>query len=234
MVTESISFLSEGERIDGNFSSPCKGAPLILMSHGLESSKDGRKWLFLERRSHREGFATLRFTYRGCGRFGGFEDTTLARRVRDYKAAIDFLESKASIERLGVIGSSFGGRAAIAAKDRRIKAMALLATPFNLDLPIVEKDGRIELESGRVLKSEFFEDLKRYSTSEDLKAIKCPLLIIHGSKDEVVPLGDAHEIYKEANEPKRIEILEGGDHTFSDHLERVAEICLDWFRKYLK
>ena len=120
-----------------NLNLPQEGAPGVLMSHGLESSKDGDKWLVLSPRLYDAGFASLRFSYRGCGEGeeksqGEFKDTTLTGRVSDYKAAIDFLyQARINNTRLGVIGSSFGGTVALAARDDRIRAIVTLATPFS-------------------------------------------------------------------------------------------------------
>jgi fermentation-respiration switch protein FrsA (DUF1100 family) len=184
----------------------------------------------LEKRLNEGGFATFRFNYRTSPFSGRFEETTLTSRVEDLRAAIDFLSGR-EVNDIGIIGSSFGGIVAIAGGDRA-RAMVLLATPLKLEFPV--KDGRIELESGRWLKPEFLEDLKRYDLREKIRSI-CPVLIVHGSDDEIVPLDDACEIYKCADAPKRLEILDGGDHTFSrkDHLEKIAELSLDWFNQYL-
>jgi fermentation-respiration switch protein FrsA (DUF1100 family) len=62
-----------------------------------------------------------------------------------------------------------------------------------------------------------------------------PTLIIHGSMDEIVPVEHALKIYEAAPEPKRLEIIDGGDHTFSraEHLNRAIDLSLEWFNKYL-
>jgi fermentation-respiration switch protein FrsA (DUF1100 family) len=182
--------------------------------------------------------AYLRFSYRGCGEGeekseGDFDDTTLSSRILDYRAAIDFVrETDIDSRRLGVIGSSFGGMVAVAA-DERVRAMVLLATPYSI--PAGPGGDYIQLGSGRWLKRAFFDDLRRYDIGRAVERIHCPILIIQGSKDDVVPMADAYEIYRQANQPKQIEIIEGGSHSFDspEHLERVINLSLDWFKKYL-
>ena len=48
---------------------------------------------------------------------------------------------------------------------------------------------------------------------------KCPVLVIHGADDPVVPLVDAQEVYDAARPPKRFVIVPGGGHGFDavDH-----------------
>ncbi len=242
-----VTFFSQGQVIFANLGLPFVGSPCVIMSHGMEGSKDGKKWLLLASRLYQSGFSYLRFNYRGCGEGsetseGKFEDTTLSGRIQDYRAAIDFVNSNAvDSNRLAVVGSSLGGMVAIAAHDVRIKAMVTLATPCRLEMPSddqfkVYQDGRfLKLSSGRRLKRRFFTDIKNYNLSSAVGKIGCPILIIHGSADEFVPLEDAHYLYEKAKEPKRLEIIEGASHGFdeSKHLEQVISLTLDWLKQYL-
>ena len=45
-----------------------------------------------------------------------------------------------------------------------------------------------------------------------IKDVKCPVLIIHGTKDSVIPYRHGKELFELANEPKRLVAVEGGDH----------------------
>lgn len=46
----------------------------------------------------------------------------------------------------------------------------------------------------------------------------------------------AHQLYRNAVEPRRLEIVEGATHSFDAevHLERAIALVLDWFKKYLQ
>ena len=96
---ETVEFDSEGYRLIGNLHLPLNtNAPCTVLCHGLVSSKDSEKWLTFASRLEDEGVASLTFNFRGCGwgkeySEGEFQDTTLTDRIKDYKAALDFLES---------------------------------------------------------------------------------------------------------------------------------------------
>lgn len=191
-------FYSGGQTIRANLDIPSPGAPCIIISHGLEGSKDGDKWLDFAPKLISEGFACLRFNYRGCGTDkeksdGDFIDTTLTRRIQDYNSAIDFAQSlDINKNRIGVIGSSFGGTVAIVARDRRIKAMVTLSTPCRFKKPsdkeskIYENKGFHVLPSGRRLLPDFFQDFLKYDVCKATREIGCPLLVIHGGSDKLV------------------------------------------------
>jgi alpha/beta superfamily hydrolase len=217
------------------------------MSHGLEGSKDGEKWLEFAPKIINEGFACLRFNYRGCGinkekSNGNFIDTTLTERIQDYNSAIDFTQTcDINKNRIGVIGSSFGGTVAIVARDRRARVMVTLSTPCRLEKPsdkelkLYENKGFHELPSGRRLSPTFFQDFLKYDVCKAAGDLGCPLLIIHGGSDKLVTLENAYEIYQNSNQPKRIEIIGEASHGFDDpkHLRKVINMTVDWFRQYL-
>ncbi|HEX78251.1 MAG TPA: alpha/beta fold hydrolase [Dehalococcoidia bacterium] len=246
-MEESVSFYSQGARLFANLHLPSEGAPCVVMSHGLESSKDGAKWRALTPQLYEQGFAVFRFSYRGCGRGrhrsqGNYEDTTLTGRIADYRAALAFVEgSGIDRGRVGVVGSSFGGMVAIAANDSRIKAMVALATPLDFPRPSAEEMatvaelGYYELPSGRRLKPGFFDDLRAYDLRQKASQLCCPLLIIHGERDEVVPISHAYELNRLAGGPRRLEVIAGGSHSLNSprHLKAIAQLIIDWFRRYL-
>jgi len=241
---ESVCFYSEGRKIVGNLHVPFEGAPCVITLHGLEGHKDSDKWLTVASRLCTEGYACLRFNFRGCGvgperSEGEFEDTSLTARIRDYEAALNFLERVGRVDtrRLGVIGSSLGGMVAIAARDRRVKAMVTLATPCGIPWPeglelLEEEGGYVRLPSGRRLRKSFIEDLRRYDILRLVKEAP-PILIVHGGSDELVPVEHAYKLYEAAPAPKRIEIVEGADHSFSRGLDRALAAIIDWFKKFL-
>ncbi|MBC7130261.1 alpha/beta fold hydrolase, partial [Candidatus Bathyarchaeota archaeon] len=182
----------------------------------------------------------------GCGEGleksqGNFEETTLTGRIEDYRAALDHLEKSGKVDasRLGVVGSSMGGMVAITVQDPRVKAMAVMATPYKpigLGKPhaLGNKILYYELPSGHRLNAQFYAEIERYNLLDAVRNAP-PILIIHGSQDPLVPAEHAIRLYEAASEPKRLEIIEGADHVFSkpEHLQKAISLILEWFRKHL-
>ena len=242
MAEEAVSFHVEGMTLRANLHIPSPGAPCIVLRHGLEAHKDTEKWRTFARSLTGAGFATLRFSFRGCGEGpessdGAFEDTTLTSRVRDLKAALDFLGKRAvDHDRMGAVGSSLGGSVVIAAEDPRLKVLVLLATGAWMGLGAIDPSAElISLPSGRRLNRRFAEDAKRYDLPSALARQRKPTLILHGSNDDLVPIEHAHTLYASAAEPKRLCIIPGGDHSFHQphHLKQIVDATVEWIRQHL-
>ena len=67
---------------------------------------------------------------------------------------------------------------------------------------------------------------------------KCPVLIVHGSKDETVPVQHTEMYERTLHSPKRLVkkvIIEGADHTFNKHIweTRAIDETLDWLAETL-
>jgi dipeptidyl aminopeptidase/acylaminoacyl peptidase len=235
MGIETVTFQSEGQRISGILHVPdVWSRACVIASHGLLSSKDSEKYIALGERFSREGFAMLRFDFRGVGESEGrLEDDTVSRRIVDLGAAIDFVKSRPGLgNRIALVGSSLGGYVSLikASMDKEIRAVVVWATPFHLD-DLKSNKGT----EGHPLPAEpFFKDLPKHRLLPLLpKVSNC--MVVHGEKDELVPVDQAWEIFHSLNAPKEIHIIEGADHRLTEpkHRQRAMELTVDWFKKYL-
>ena len=132
MTCESVSFFSEGVRLEGDLYRP-KGASAdelragIVLCHGYT----GVKSLYLPDNARvlmEAGYVVLTFDYKGWGASEG-PRTRLApfSRVADVQAALTFLETRPGVDqaRLGLYGTSYGGATVIwaAAIDERVRCV---------------------------------------------------------------------------------------------------------------
>jgi dipeptidyl aminopeptidase/acylaminoacyl peptidase len=210
-----------------------KRFPCAVLSHGLVSSKESSKYMALSERFAEAGIASCRFDYHGCGESGGnIEDTTLSIRLDNLSAVVEYVLSHSSVDpqRVGIIGSSFGGSTALlkAARDERIRCLSLWATPYLLE----NKDDSTISEIA--FKETIFTDFQSYDLLGEAKKVY-KTLVIHGEADEVVPCTEGKAIYRHLSKPKAIEVIKGGDHIFSAeaHRNKAITLTLNWFRRYL-
>jgi uncharacterized protein len=235
MIVERFEVSSGDHAIAGILSIPeISGRfPCALLSHGLISSKESSKYIYLSERFCAIGIAACRFDYHGCGESGGnITETTLTIRVRDLESVLEHVLGHPSIEgdRIGILGSSFGGSTALAeaAKNKKVRCVALWATPYILEK---KKDDSI---SDIPFQPSIFEDFSTHDLLSEARKVS-HAIVIHGELDEVVPCDEGKAIYDHLRRPKKFIMIKGADHTFTDlaHRDRAAELSIAWFKRYL-
>jgi pimeloyl-ACP methyl ester carboxylesterase len=133
MNEEIVSIPSAGLRLHGAVGTPADLQPgerraAFLVLHGFGGNSDSAGVLQPTRVLSSFGYVTLRFDMRGCGKSEGeFGRVICLEQVEDLGNALTFLAWHPAVDpdRIGVIGSSFGGAVAVYAggTDPRIAAV---------------------------------------------------------------------------------------------------------------
>jgi uncharacterized protein len=151
----------------------------------------------------RIGVAVLRFNFRGVGASDGAHDGGPGE-IADYRAGLDFVAARYPGLPLWATGFSFGSWVAWSAAldDDRVALLLGLGLPVNL------------FDFGPV--------------KDNPKA----KFLIHGDRDEVIPLREIRRFYAELREPKELAVIEDADHLFdgrtSEVGEAVEDLLADW------
>lgn len=76
-------------------------------------------------------------------------------------------------------------------------------------------------------------DLHEASPKKALEHARLPILMIHGTADELVPIRNSYENYEACTAPKRLIEVEGADHieSFFTEPERYKQEVLDFFER---
>lgn len=212
---------------DDNVKHPC-----VVISHGLISSKDSSKSVALADAFCAAGIASCRFDYHGCGESeGNLSDTSLTIRLKNLQTVVEYVRGHERLNpsAIGLSGSSFGGSTTLllAALDPTIRCAILMATPYRL-----EKRPGDELD--QVGFTDIYDDFSKHDLLRQAGRVSC-VLVIHGENDETVPWKEGEAIYQRLLEPKHFELVKGGDHVFSDPVQRdrVVQLSVDWSRRFL-
>lgn len=192
---------------------------VIILAHGLNVDKDELGiFIYLSNRLQQNGYAVLRFDFRGHGESEGNSiDLRVAGQIEDLEAAVNFVND-IGYDEIGLLGASFGGPVVVLYSSKHqenIKVLCLWNPTLNYDHvllnPILPKfkarkevwvkdlnekgwttTGRNELKIGKGL----FEEVKYLFPYEELKNITIPTAIIHGTNDVYVPYEDSKEYVK--------------------------------------
>jgi uncharacterized protein len=154
------------------------------------------------------GFDVLLFDYRGYGRSEG-EIADERDIYSDADAAFDYVVNQRGTppERVVLYGHSLGTAAAVDLASRRRCAAVILES----GLSSASDMASIRLPWLPQWLHAFGKN--RFESAKKLASVFCPVLVAHGEPDNVVPTWEGRALYAAANEPKKLIILPGADHS---------------------
>jgi len=245
-----ITIPSGGLRLAAHVSRPPEPAgdppPGLVLCHGFPTDPSGGAALaqtYPELADHlaaESGWVVLTFNFRGAGSSEG--DFSLGDWLDDLRAAIDHMLSVESVSGVWLAGSSTGGALAIceAAEDERVRGVACLAAPATFAGWADDPKGLLAHARGVGVISDpaHPRDLQRWTRElteiEPLSVVgkipPRPLLIVHGSDDETVPLAAARALVEAAGEGAELRVVTQAGHRLR-HDPRVVAILLGWLEQ---
>lgn len=226
-------------------------SPALCLCHGIPSgqpaSNNDAGYPGLAETYCAAGFITLIFSFRGAGEAQGNLD--MLGWTRDLKAAIDYLASLKEVDksRLYLLGSSAGAAvsAYVAANDPRVSSLVTFACPAEFSFLTDKKQAMATINHFRsigVIKDTSFPPsiddwLGGFSVISPIQWIDKisprSLLLIHGEKDDLVPVEQAQELFRRAGEPKKLVIIPGAGHRLRLEQEAV-NTALAWLKAAAK
>lgn len=229
---------SDGVRLAGWWLDRPGSERVVIVCHGHRGSK--ADMLGIGPGLWRAGESVLMFDFRGNGDSGDGYQSLAHYEQRDLDAAIDFVRALRPDARVAVVGFSMGAAvtALVAARRPDVEAV-VLDSPF-ADMRGVVAHGmrRMRVPTVPVLAASDLATLALYRYRyADVRPVDVigriaprPLLLVHGEKDRVIPVDNAHALYAAAGEPKRLELYPDADHCGAYFLDRPAYIALvhDW------
>jgi uncharacterized protein len=223
---------------------PQRGEPVaaVIILHGAGSQKENHA--DFARAATAYGFAALTFDNRGHGQTEG----DLAGGVIDDLGALArMLAERPEIdaERIAVRGSSMGGLMALHLGASSPSVSAVVAICPAAEWMVAEDVQRIAdgkppprdsaLAEMRIDARSLLEWLDANDVERAVAQLGSkPLMLVHARGDEVVPASNSERLYELAEEPKRLLMLEGGDHRSAQHDAEVQGETLTWLARALR
>jgi hypothetical protein len=124
--------------------------------------------------------------------------------VLDTLLGVEFLNSR-GIERTALVGHSFGGAVVITAGAVSEKVHAVV--PMST---------------------------QTYGTELAPQVSPRPMLLVHGTDDEILPDTCSRQVYRQAAEPKRLVLYPGARHGLDEAREELLDLLTTWIPDNLK
>jgi alpha/beta superfamily hydrolase len=180
-----------------------RGSVVLCHPHPLYGGTMDNRVVYRAARSVAgEGFAALRFNFRGVGKSTGRYDYGLGEQ-EDVAAAVDWIEREYPGKPLAVLGYSFGAWVGlqVGCRDPRIRALVGIGLPLNL------------------YNFDYLVDYPRRS------------LYIVGTRDEFCSLQNLEDFERRLPANSRVNRIQGADHLFLERIEEMEAAVGNFFKK---
>jgi dipeptidyl aminopeptidase/acylaminoacyl peptidase len=182
--------------------------PIVVFSHGFDSGKDSPRGVLVANELLKRGIASFLIDFTGHGESEGAKyESTIEQQVDDLQSAISYMQSA---------GLLFNGGTGV----NGASSGGLVAIKLSLSNSKVR---------ALVLRGPRTDDMSPVADK-----INAPVMIVQGEFDPL--LEETLIFYSALRTDKKMEIIKGADHLFSeeDQLLRVAKLTADWFQAKLK
>ncbi|KAK9131168.1 hypothetical protein Sjap_011655 [Stephania japonica] len=219
---------------------------VVVLCHGFRASKDHEIMQNLAGAITREGISAVRFDFTGNGESeGSFQYGNYQREADDLHAVVLYFLGLNRVVK-AILGHSKGGNVVLlyASRYHDVPIVVNVSGRYDLKKGIEERIGKGFMER---IKKEGFIDVKgkdQYRITEeslmdrlstDMHAAclsiekNCRVLTVHGSEDEIIPVGDALEFNKIIPNHK-LHVIEGADHGYTKHQVDLAEVVVEFIK----
>lgn len=220
----------DGRRLACRHRQPAEGKPTVVFLPGYASDMEGTKAESIDAFCATRGVGCLRFDYSGTGASGGdFAAGTLDRWLGEALAAIDLLTDGPLL----IAGSSMGGwlalHCALLRPDRVRGVLGIAAAPDFTDWGFTadEKqrlvsDGKLERPTPYgpdpiVTHRAFWESGAGLRLLYQPIALTQPVRLVHGEKDEDVPMGVPIKLMADLGSADvQLKLIKNGGHRLSE------------------
>ncbi|MEA1888313.1 MAG: alpha/beta fold hydrolase [Pseudomonadota bacterium] len=193
---------------------------------------------------HQAGLNVLLLDARSHGQSDTAGFSSMPRFAEDADAAIDWLKTykTESASRLALLGHSVGAGAVLLAASRRndisaVISIAAFAHPDSMMRSYLDRFRMPEIVKSSVLRyvewviGHQFNDI---APMNRLRHVQCPVLLVHGTDDDTVPVTDVHLIHENGTGKKsELLLIEGAGHGSVDKIKQHADELIAFLQRVM-
>ena len=241
---------SSGEKLAGIFYPNKNSGKLIIFCHGRLANKDNPFYVEICKKLFESGFNVYRFDFSGNGESEGkFEECTISKDVEDIKSAVDYFKKK-NYEIFCIIGHSQGAVEVLLHQAKYDSAKCVVDISGLVDqrdmttgkyakeqINEINKKGFTKIKykgkSFNISKKYFYDRAGYGDIRNEVKKIKAPILVLHGTSDEDINFENGLKMKKILKKKDKFVPVEGAGHFYVNpkHRKRLFGSIADWLEK---
>ena len=220
--------------------------PAVIICHGLPARPGGAEvagrsyHVLADRVAAEMGWSALVLNYRGCGLSEG--EFSLLGWVTDVRAAVEYVSGRTRTRGIWIAGFGTGGAMAIGAAAESPEVAGVVSVGAPADFADWAANSERLLRHSRdtgVVRSEDFpadaaawrDQFASFGAAESASRLAPrPLMVVHGSDDELVSSLDARAI-ADAHGAAELRIIAGGGHRLR-YDPRCISLVMGWLDRH--
>ena len=244
---EDITFKSGKHSLKGRTYKPAKEGkyPAVAICHGYPGDT---KNMDLAEELALNDIAVLVFYYQGA--WGSEGTYRFSKFVPSTEDAVKYLKSLNFVdpERVGLISHSMGAipLTNVMSQDKSIKTGVLMSPASDISkwlapgvfdnvfkIFLTMTKGKLAIGKEEEYKADTMKAAETLNPMDKVDKIEAPILITVGSADTVTVPEDCKALYEKATPPKKWALIDGADHSFTEHRLILQEKVLEWLKENL-
>ena len=225
--------------------------PMVILMHGVFSKKESKLITAIAMGLPEEGIGTISFDFGGQGKSEGqIEDMTIENQIVDARAILEYTRKLPYVSQIGFLGHSQGGVVAsmtagrLAQEGSDIPVGLVLIAPgsiikeacengifFNARFDPADPPEKVKIfGSNRALGREYILGTQQLDIFGTAALYKGPVYIIHGSRDNIVPLWCSERFMEAYDGRATLSVVDGASHIFSGKREEAVIRVIPFFK----
>lgn len=224
--------------------------PMVILMHGIFSSKDYGPMPQLAKGLAEAGIASIRFDFNGHGKSDGRkQDMTIEKEIADAKAIWNYVQGLPYVSSVGLLGHSQGGviasmTAGRLAAEGTVPAGVVLIAPgsvikeacqggkfFNATFDPKNPPEYIRCWGIYKLGREYLVTTQQLDIFGSAAAYDGPVLLLHGDRDGIVPMWCSERYLEAYGANATLKVVEGENHTITRRRKQVVGETVTFFKK---
>lgn len=235
-----------------NFNTETDKCPMVILMHGIFSSKNIVPIPALAKALAQKGIASIRFDFGGhWNSEGQMQQMTIGKEIEDALAMWEYAKSLPYVTRIGLLGHSQGGVVAsmtagiLASRGDSPAALVLIAPGsiiqdacrngkfFGAKFDPADPPEYIKCFGIMKLGREYILTTQKLDIFGTAKAYTGPVRLIHGSEDTIVPLSCSDKFVESYSQEAELLVVEGENHMITRKLKTVVAHAVAFFESHL-